>query len=59
MVNKKRLIIEVNDLLETYCQDCFLQEHNRQTHSKYYAHSFCIRQCTVGQQLKKYGNQLS
>ncbi|MGV2503470.1 zinc-finger domain-containing protein, partial [Priestia megaterium] len=27
--------------------------------SKYYAHSLCIRQCTVGETLKKYGEQLS
>ncbi|MEH6976808.1 MULTISPECIES: zinc-finger domain-containing protein [Bacillus] len=58
-MNKKQLIIEVNDLLETYCGGCFLQEHYRKTQSKYYAHSFCIRQCTVGAKLKEYGNQLS
>ncbi|MES9697358.1 zinc-finger domain-containing protein [Bacillus sp. JJ927] len=58
-MNKKQLITEVNDLLETYCGGGFLQEHNRKNHSKYYAHSFCIRQCTVGEKLKKYGEQLS
>ena len=34
----------------------FLREHNRKTNSKYYAHSFCIRQCTVGETLKSMGN---
>ena len=56
-MDKKQLITEVNDLLETYCEGCFLREHNRKTNSKYYAHSFCIRQCTVGETLKKYGEQ--
>ncbi|MBG9581649.1 hypothetical protein ABE42_21130 [Bacillus thuringiensis] len=58
-MDRKQLITEVNDLLETYCEGCFLREHNRKTNSKYYAHSFCIRQCTVGETLKKYGEQLS
>ena len=34
----------------------FLREHNRKTNSKYYAHSFCIRQCTVGETLKSMEN---
>ena len=55
-MDKKQLITEVNDLLETYCEGCFLREHNRKTNSKYYAHSFCIRQCTVGETLKNMGN---
>ena len=55
-MDKKQLITEVNDLLETYCEGCFLREHNRKTNSKYYAHSFCIRQCTVGETLKSMEN---
>ncbi|MEI4800880.1 zinc-finger domain-containing protein [Bacillus sp. NPDC077411] len=57
-MNRKQLITEVNDLLETYCDGCFLQKHFRKEHSKYYAHSFCIRQCTIGEKLQKYGKQL-
>ncbi|MDR4442624.1 zinc-finger domain-containing protein, partial [Bacillus cereus] len=49
----------VNDLLETCGEGCFLREHNRKTNSKDYAHSFWIRKCTVGETLKKYGEQLS
>ncbi|MCP1123247.1 zinc-finger domain-containing protein [Bacillus sp. AFS018417] len=58
-MDRKQLITEVNDLLETYCDGCFLQQHFRKEHSKYYAHSFCIRQCTIGAKLKEYGNRLS
>ncbi|ENQ3108248.1 Protein of unknown function [Bacillus sp. 491mf] len=58
-MNRKQLINEVNDLLETYCDGCFLQKHFRKEQSKYYAHSFCIRQCTIGEKLQEYGKHLS
>ncbi|MFX3622754.1 MAG: zinc-finger domain-containing protein [Ectobacillus sp.] len=58
-MKKKQLIAEVNDLLETYCDGCFLNRYFRKEHGKSHAQSFCIKQCTVGEQLKEYGKKLS
>ncbi|AEH53293.1 hypothetical protein B4098_0005 [Heyndrickxia coagulans] len=58
-MERKQLIREVDKILKTYCEGCFLKSHFRKTRGKKYAHQFCIRQCTVGEQLKKYGDRLS
>jgi hypothetical protein len=59
VLDRKQLITEVNDLLEMYCEGCFLNSHFRKEQGKKYAQSFCIKQCTVGQKLKEYGKKLS
>ncbi|KXT21417.1 hypothetical protein UZ35_04150 [Heyndrickxia coagulans] len=58
-MERKQLIREVDEILKTYCEGCFLKSHFRKTRGKKYAHQFCIRQCTVGEKLKKYGDRLS
>ncbi|WP_416826667.1 zinc-finger domain-containing protein [Ectobacillus polymachus] len=58
-MRKKELITEVNELLDTYCTGCFLNSYFRKEYGKHYAQTFCIKKCTVGEQLKKYGKELS
>ncbi|MDG4656170.1 zinc-finger domain-containing protein [Ectobacillus antri] len=58
-MGKKILISQVHNLIEIYCTDCFINRHFRKEYGKLYAHSYCIKQCTVGEQLKQLGKQLS
>ncbi|MDF0727909.1 zinc-finger domain-containing protein [Cytobacillus sp. S13-E01] len=58
-MNKKLIRLEVGEILDTYCQDCFLKSYFRKEYGKKYAQSFCINKCTVGQKLKNYGQKLS
>lgn len=57
-MDPKTLRQEVGELLDTYCDGCFLKQHHRSQYGKKYAQSFCIKKCTVGQTLKEYGNKL-
>ena len=58
-MNDKKIRMEVGEILDTYCKDCFLQAYFRKELGKKKAQTFCIKQCTVGQKLKAYGDQLS
>jgi predicted DNA-binding protein YlxM (UPF0122 family) len=58
-LEQKKALLEANQILDTYCQQCFLNAHFKKEYSKNYAQSFCINQCTVGQKLKQYGKKLS
>ncbi|WP_078546242.1 zinc-finger domain-containing protein [Litchfieldia alkalitelluris] len=58
-MDKKQILAEVGELLDTYCQECFVREHHRKEYSKSYAQEFCIKKCTVGELLREYGKKLS
>ncbi|MCH1627353.1 zinc-finger domain-containing protein [Ferdinandcohnia quinoae] len=58
-MKRRKLILEVGEVLDTYCQDCFVKDYFRKEYGKRYAQSFCIEKCTVGEKLKEYGKQLS
>jgi hypothetical protein len=49
----------VSDLLDTYCEDCFLYQNNSQEQGKRSAHRFCIKNCTIGKKLQTYGKHLT
>jgi len=59
LLDRKQLFEEVDSLLETYCNGCFLKAAFRKEKGKTYAHQFCISACTVGEKLKSYGKKLS
>ncbi|MCU9613649.1 zinc-finger domain-containing protein [Caldibacillus lycopersici] len=59
MNNRKELMENIENLLDTYCNGCFLFQHNKNENGRRYAHQFCIKKCTVGDQLKKIGQKLS
>ncbi|RSD26566.1 zinc-finger domain-containing protein [Mesobacillus subterraneus] len=57
-MTRKQILAEVETLLSTYCNGCFLKKHHQQENGKRYAHRFCITECTVGNQIKACGNRL-
>ncbi|KAB7708975.1 zinc-finger domain-containing protein [Bacillus aerolatus] len=57
-MERKQLMAEVEELLHTYCEDCLLKAAFRKEKGKSFAHKFCITTCTVGEQLRKRGEQL-
>lgn len=58
-MDKKQVLEQLTELMDTYCVDCFLKKHFRKEYGKASAHSFCINQCTVGQKIKKIGDKLT
>jgi hypothetical protein len=59
ILEQRKALMEVSELLDNYCEQCFLNAYFKKEHGKGYAHRFCIKECTVGQKLKEYGKLLS
>ncbi len=57
-MNRKEIYDRVEDLMNTYCNECFLYKYHRAEKGRNYAHRFCITKCTVGAQIKGYGKKL-
>ena len=58
-MNKRTIRQEVGEILDKYCDGCFLKSYHRSSFGKNYALSFCNQQCTVGEKLQEYGILLS
>ncbi|WP_053363902.1 zinc-finger domain-containing protein [Bacillus sp. FJAT-27251] len=58
-MGRKDLLEEVEELLATYCEGCFLKKQHKKDHGKRFAHRFCITACTVGEKIKVCGAKLS
>lgn len=57
-MDRKRIYTEVDEVL-SICEGCFLQKYFRKEKGRTVAHQFCLSQCTVGEKLKKLGNELA
>jgi hypothetical protein len=57
-MDRRQVVDKVDELIDTYCSDCLLKAYFRKEYGKSKAHRFCIAECTVGEQIKLYGNQL-
>ncbi|WP_084221787.1 MULTISPECIES: zinc-finger domain-containing protein [Mesobacillus] len=57
-MTRNEILVEVETLLTTYCNGCFLKKYHRQEQGKTFAHRFCITECTVGEKIKKCGQKL-
>ncbi|MET3696048.1 uncharacterized protein DUF2602 [Bacillus oleivorans] len=57
-MNRKTLLKELNDVVTTYCEGCFVHQTLKKENGKRYAHRFCISKCTVGEKLQEYGKKL-
>ncbi|WP_078409587.1 zinc-finger domain-containing protein [Priestia abyssalis] len=57
-MERKQLLEEVTQMLDYYCQDCFIKRTFNKEKGKNYAQSFCINQCTIGEKIQKYGRLL-
>ncbi|TMU86824.1 zinc-finger domain-containing protein [Bacillus sp. BHET2] len=58
-MNRKEVVDKVDELIDTYCNDCLLKAHFRKEHGKTYAHRFCIEKCTIGEQIRNHGEKLN
>ncbi|MEH7305046.1 zinc-finger domain-containing protein [Neobacillus drentensis] len=58
-LNRRELLGHVESLMTQYCEGCFLHQHLKKEGGRRAAHRFCISQCTIGEQLQKYGEKLS
>ncbi len=58
-LKKVKVIREIDDLLETYCDGCFIRRELKSNGGKKMAHRFCIHSCTVGEQLQFLGQELN
>ncbi|RWU14483.1 zinc-finger domain-containing protein [Anoxybacillus flavithermus] len=58
MMNRKDVLLRINELLDTYCEECFVKRALRKEYGKLYAQSFCIQTCTIGEKMKQYGQLL-
>ena len=56
--NRNAWLKKAEQLMDFYCNDCFLHQQNKRDMGKRGAHRFCIKQCTVGQRIKKAGDML-
>jgi hypothetical protein len=58
-LNKRTVISDIDEMLETYCDGCFIKRELRSNGGKTMAHRFCISSCTVGEQLQFLGEELN
>lgn len=58
-MNKLTIINEIDEMLNTYCEGCFVRAQIRKDEGKTAAHRFCISNCTIGTQLQFLGNELN
>ena len=56
---KTSVITEIDELLDMYCEGCLVKKHLTQERGKTEAHKFCIRECTVGDQLRFLGSEMN
>ncbi|AUD13966.1 zinc-finger domain-containing protein [Planococcus sp. MB-3u-03] len=54
-MKKVSIINEIDEMLNTYCEACFVKAQLRKDEGKTAAHRFCISECTVGTQLQFLG----
>lgn len=57
-MDRASVVKNIDAIMELYCEGCLLKSHLRKASGKAQAHRFCIEQCTVGEQLRKKGEEL-
>lgn len=53
-----QIISEIDQIIQTYCDGCFVRTQLRKEKGKTGAHHFCISDCTVGEEIKRKGQKL-
>jgi hypothetical protein len=59
LMEKMSVMNEIDEILDTYCDGCFLKQQFSKDNGKTSAHKFCISNCTVGEQLKLLGEKMN
>jgi hypothetical protein len=57
-MNKNTVIKDIDEITDTYCNDCPIKRDLRNSRGKSGAHRFCIEHCSVGAHLQFLGNEL-
>ncbi|MBP3038955.1 zinc-finger domain-containing protein [Bacillaceae bacterium Marseille-Q3522] len=57
-MERKDILKEMETLMDTYCEGCFLHKYFTKEKGRRYAHRFCITKCTVGEKIKNCGKKL-
>lgn len=58
-MDKTIVMSDINQILDSYCEGCFLKKQLAKDNGKTNAHKFCISGCTVGEQLRFLGNEMN
>lgn len=58
-MDKAHVMNEINEILDTYCEDCFLKKQLSKENGKTAAHNFCITRCTIGEHLRFLGDEMN
>lgn len=58
-MDKLTVMNEINEVLDTYCEGCFGKRQLVSDIGKTGAHHFCIRTCTIGEQLRFLGSEMN
>ncbi|WP_301109811.1 zinc-finger domain-containing protein [Sporosarcina sp.] len=58
-MNKVMVMKDINQLLDIYCEGCYVKKQLIKERGKTGAHQFCISECTVGEQLQFLGNEIN
>ncbi|WP_223593370.1 zinc-finger domain-containing protein [Neobacillus bataviensis] len=56
---RKELLSQVENMINHYCEGCFLHQYLKKEGGRRTAHRFCISQCTVGEKLQEFGKKLT
>ncbi|HCX0010837.1 TPA: zinc-finger domain-containing protein, partial [Staphylococcus aureus] len=49
---------KIDNLMNTYCNQCPIKTRLRKLEGKTKAHHFCINECSIGKEIKQLGNEL-
>lgn len=58
-MDKSIIMNEIDSIIDTYCEGCFLKRQLAKDKGKTAAHKFCITGCTIGDQLRFLGNEMN
>ncbi|PID00516.1 MULTISPECIES: zinc-finger domain-containing protein [unclassified Sporosarcina] len=58
-MDKVVVMKEINQLLDIYCEGCYVKKQLTSERGKTGAHQFCISDCTVGDQLQFLGREIN
>ncbi len=58
-MNKTIIMNDIDGILDTYCEGCFLKTQLSKDKGKTVSHKFCITTCTIGEQLQFLGQEMN
>lgn len=59
MLSRVAIMSGIDEIMDRYCRGCLVKETLNKERGKTAAHRFCIRECTIGDQLRFLGNEMN